>query len=99
MFSNSLVTQTRARQKLDCLGRVHIRDPTLSSFVHHIYHPSFIALMPFIQIIPIYAAWSLRQGPYIITTIYDTKAYQLPTPEGEPLLDPINSLHLCKFYI
>lgn len=37
-------------------------------------------------------------GPYIITAVYGLGAYQLATPEGEPLEDPINSIHLRRFY-
>lgn len=37
-------------------------------------------------------------GPYVITTTYKSGAYQLSTPKGELLTDPINSMHLRKFY-
>ena len=37
-------------------------------------------------------------GPYIITTIFGSGAYQLSTPEGEELVEPINVLHLKKLY-
>lgn len=37
-------------------------------------------------------------GPYIITIVYGSGAYQLATPEGELLEDPINSIHLRRFY-
>lgn len=36
-------------------------------------------------------------GPYIITIAYGFNAYQLATPEGESLLEPINNMHLCKY--
>ena len=37
-------------------------------------------------------------GPYIITTVFGSCAYQLSTSEGEELVEPINILHLKKFY-
>ncbi|GLJ20142.1 hypothetical protein SUGI_0365620 [Cryptomeria japonica] len=37
-------------------------------------------------------------GPYIITATYGSGAYQLSTIEGEPLEDPINNMHLRRFY-
>ena len=37
-------------------------------------------------------------GPYIITTAFGSGAYQLSTPEGEELVEPINILHLKKVY-
>ena len=37
-------------------------------------------------------------GPYIITIVFGSCAYQLSTPEGEELVEPINILHLKKFY-
>ncbi|GLJ16331.1 hypothetical protein SUGI_0276020 [Cryptomeria japonica] len=37
-------------------------------------------------------------GPYIIIVAYRSGAYQLSTIEGEPLEDPINSMHLRRFY-
>ncbi|GLJ39711.1 hypothetical protein SUGI_0811870 [Cryptomeria japonica] len=37
-------------------------------------------------------------GPYIITTVYGSGAYQLSTTGGEPLEDPINNMHLHRFY-
>lgn len=37
-------------------------------------------------------------GPYVITTVYGLGAYQLITPDGEPLEDPINNMHLRRFY-
>ena len=37
-------------------------------------------------------------GPYVITVAFGFGAYQLSTPEGEELAEPINILHLKKFY-
>ena len=37
-------------------------------------------------------------GPYIVTTVFGSGTYQLSTTEGEPLKEPINALHLKKFY-
>ena len=37
-------------------------------------------------------------GPYIITAVFGSGAYQLSTSEGEELAEPINILHLKKFY-
>lgn len=37
-------------------------------------------------------------GPFIVTTAYGSGAYQLATLEGEPLSDPINSMHLHKYW-
>ena len=37
-------------------------------------------------------------GPYIITTTFGSGTYLLSTVEGEKLPDPINFLHLKKFY-
>lgn len=37
-------------------------------------------------------------GPYVITATFGTGAYQLATPEGDFLPDPINTLHLKWFY-
>ena len=37
-------------------------------------------------------------GPYIITTTFGSPTYLLSTEEGEQLPDPINVLHLKKFY-
>ena len=37
-------------------------------------------------------------GPYIITTTFGSGAYLLSIVEGEQLPDPINVLHLKKFY-
>ena len=37
-------------------------------------------------------------GLYIIISSFGSGAYQLETPEGEQLTEPINSLHLQKFY-
>jgi hypothetical protein len=37
-------------------------------------------------------------GPYVITAAFGTGAYQLATPEGDVLPDPINTLHLKRFY-
>ena len=37
-------------------------------------------------------------GPYIITVTFGFGAYLLSTEEGEKLPDPINVLHLKKFY-
>lgn len=37
-------------------------------------------------------------GHYIITVVYGSGAYQLSTIEGEPLEDPINNMHLRRFY-
>lgn len=37
-------------------------------------------------------------GPYIIIAVYGSSAYQLSTTEGEHLEDPINNMHLRRFY-
>ena len=37
-------------------------------------------------------------GPYVITTYFGSRAYQLSTVEGEPINDPTNIIHLKKFY-
>ncbi len=37
-------------------------------------------------------------GPYIITEVFGSGAYQLSTTEGEKLKEPINALHLKRFY-
>ena len=37
-------------------------------------------------------------GPYIVTTTFGSSAYQLSTLEGKQLFEPINILHLKKFY-
>ena len=37
-------------------------------------------------------------GPYIIIATFGSSAYLLSTIEEEQLLDPINALHLKKFY-
>ena len=37
-------------------------------------------------------------GPYIITVVYGSCAYQISTADGEVLKEPINTLHLKKFY-
>ena len=38
-------------------------------------------------------------GPYIIIAIFGSSTYQLSTFEGEELVEPINVLHLNKFYV
>jgi hypothetical protein len=38
------------------------------------------------------------QGPYIVTACFGSGEYQLSTPEGESLNDPINIIHLRRFY-
>ena len=37
-------------------------------------------------------------GPYIITIVFGFGAYQLSTSEGKKPAEPINVLHLKKFY-
>ena len=37
-------------------------------------------------------------GPYIITVVFGSGAYQLSTAEGEVLKEPVNTLHLKRFY-
>ena len=37
-------------------------------------------------------------GPYVITAAFGTGAYLLSDPDGEQLPDPINIVHLKKFY-
>lgn len=37
-------------------------------------------------------------GPYVITAKYGLGAYQLATPKGDPLDEPMNIMHLKKFY-
>ena len=37
-------------------------------------------------------------GPYIITEVFGSSAYQLSTTEGEKLKEPINALHLKRLY-
>ena len=37
-------------------------------------------------------------GPYIITAVYGSGAYQILIAEGEVLKEPINTLHLKRFY-
>ena len=37
-------------------------------------------------------------GPFVITATFGSGAYQLSTTEGEQLREPINVLHLKKFY-
>ena len=37
-------------------------------------------------------------GPYIITKVFGSSAYQLSTIEGEKLKELINALHLKRFY-
>lgn len=37
-------------------------------------------------------------GPFIVTAAYGSGAYQLTTPEGEPLFDPVNRMHLHKYW-
>lgn len=37
-------------------------------------------------------------GPFIITTNYRSRAYQLDTPKGEPLVDPLNNIHLKRYH-
>ena len=39
-----------------------------------------------------------KLDPYIIIATFGSGAYQLSTPEGEELAEPINVLHLKKFY-
>ena len=36
--------------------------------------------------------------PYVITKVFGSGAYQLSTTEGEKLKEPINTLHLKRFY-
>lgn len=36
-------------------------------------------------------------GPCIITTKYGSGAYQLATPKGDPLDEPMNIMHLKRF--
>ena len=38
-------------------------------------------------------------GPYVITAVFGSGAYQLSTSDGEVLDTPINSIHLKKFYV
>ena len=38
-------------------------------------------------------------GPYVITFVFGSGAYQLSTSDGEVLDTPINSIHLKKFYV
>ena len=37
-------------------------------------------------------------GPYVVTTYFGSRSYQLSTPKGEPLNDPTNIIHLKNFY-
>ena len=37
-------------------------------------------------------------GPYIIIEVFGSSAYQLSIAEGEKLKEPINALHLKRFY-
>ena len=37
-------------------------------------------------------------GPYVITEVFGSGAYQLSTTEGEKLKEPIDTLHLKRFY-
>jgi len=37
-------------------------------------------------------------GPYVIVAAYGSGAYQLATSEGELFDDPINNMHLRRFY-
>jgi hypothetical protein len=37
-------------------------------------------------------------GPYIIISSFGSGTYQLTTSDGENLIEPINSLHLHRFY-
>lgn len=37
-------------------------------------------------------------GPFIIVSTYGYGTYQLSTPEGDLLPNPINTAHLKKFY-
>lgn len=38
-------------------------------------------------------------GPFVITTVFGSGAYQLSTQDGDQLEEPINSMHLKKFYV
>lgn len=37
-------------------------------------------------------------GPFVIVATYGSRLYKLSTPEGDWFDDPINSIHLKKFY-
>ena len=37
-------------------------------------------------------------GPYIITAVFGSGEYQLSTAKGEVLKEPVNTLHLKRFY-
>jgi len=37
-------------------------------------------------------------GPFIMTAAYESGSYTLATPDGIPLDEPLNSIHLKKFY-
>lgn len=37
-------------------------------------------------------------GPYVIISVYGSKAYRLSTPEGDMLEEPMNNIHLRRFY-
>ena len=37
-------------------------------------------------------------GPFIVIAKYGSGAYQIATPEGDPLLEPVNIQHLKRFY-
>jgi hypothetical protein len=38
-------------------------------------------------------------GPFVIIVAYGSGAYQLSTAEGDLFEEPINSIHLKKFYV
>lgn len=102
-YYNELATQNPFCMKIDNPCSVHYRNHTLTPFIFHISHPLHPSFAPSIQIKSFCQAWSSKfepnwLGPYIIIAVFGLGAYQLSTLEGEPLLDPINSLHLRKFY-
>lgn len=37
-------------------------------------------------------------GPYIFFKVYGSRAYKIADVEGTPLKEPINAIHLCRYY-
>jgi hypothetical protein len=37
-------------------------------------------------------------GPFVVVSVFGSIAYQLSAPEGDLFKDPMNSIHLKKFY-
>jgi hypothetical protein len=98
-YSNSWVAQTPFHLKPNGPHSVNIRDHVLAYFIHHIYQPSYLPHTLLILIGYFPQAWLSTQGQSIIIAAYGFGVYQLSIVEGDLFDEPINSIHLKKFYV